>query len=296
MARRGTYDFDIDSNGNLADSVANLERLRALFRDGRIIADHWGPGDAGDFDHGAWHILCHLAAGGALLETARGPAWLGISWDGMRDLYMAVASIQSDDRVENLTLESDEGGALLASARPLAFVEGTSQGHVTARGVQDPPDAFNGCPRQEFDRDVTDPGEGGVVWEHWCTTRDIRPQSVVGTSVLSAFLTLVSVLGGCFVAPVARGRRDHQHPRQLAALIRAGVLTREEALWDTSPLAIPPRAQRLFYEARPICSLEACRWLDLHGDGEVRYFMFARRIRSWSPTEAVARDLRAASE
>ena len=163
MAPRGTLGFDINTAGNVCDYAANLERLWTLFRDGSSIENHWGPGDPGDFDHGSWHILCHLAAGGALLQTARGHAWLAMAWDGAREIYIATVSFETDGAVEHLPVTSSQGRALLAGARPLAFVEGTSQGHVTARGVQDPADAFNGNPRQEYDRDVTDPGEGRVV-------------------------------------------------------------------------------------------------------------------------------------
>lgn len=288
---RGGYAFEVGAHGNVVDSVENLERLRALFRDESLIGGRWGPGDPGDFDHGSWHILCHLAAGSALLDTARGRAWAGIGWDGTSGRYIATARLATAEGLEEVPIADPRSRCLLAEARQLAFVEGTSQGHITARGIEDPPEAFNGCPRQMFDRDVDDPRDGGVVWEHWCTTRDIRASSDLGTSVLSAYLTLVSVLGGRFVSAVARGRRDHDHPLQLVALVRAGLLSREEALWDTYPNAIPRHAQLLFHEAQPSAALAACLHLGLKGDGGPQYFMFERRIHSWSPAAAVASDL-----
>jgi hypothetical protein len=108
--------------------------------------------------------------------------------------------------------------------------------------------------------------------------------------VLRAYLALVSVLGGRFVAAVARGRREHEHPRHLAALVKAGLLDEQEALWATSPVAITPAAERLLLEARPATSLAAVEQL-AWDDGEPRYYMFDRRIARWSTSAAVQRDL-----
>ena len=289
---RGSYGFEVDARGHAIDAIANRDRLRGLFRDGAIIGGRWGPGDAGDFEHGSWHILCHLVAAGALLDTATGHAWLAMGWDAAQGRYEAQISHRlADGSVERLAARNARGRALLGVATPLAFVEGTSLGRISARGVQDPSTAFNGSRRQDFDRDAGDPGDGGVVWEHWCTTRDLRPSSAIGTSVLEAYLTLVSILGGRFVAAVSRGRREHEHPRQLAALVAAGLLSRDEALWETTPVAIPAEAEALLYEARAESALRAGDLLLPLADAPPRYLMFARRIGSWSPTPTVRSNL-----
>jgi hypothetical protein len=172
----------------------------------------------------------------------------------------------------------------------LGYIEGSSVGHIAARNVNDPATAFNRWPRQSFDQPTDSDQDGGTVWEHWCTTRDIRPSSAIGTSVLKAYLTLVSRLGGRFVAAVARGRREHNHPRQLAALVEAGLLTRDEATWDVMPDPIPRAAQDLLYEARPADALAAAESLPFT-PGNQKYFMFQRRIRRWSRADQVERDL-----
>ena len=108
--------------------------------------------------------------------------------------------------------------------------------------------------------------------------------------MLEAYLTLVSCLGGHFVAAVARGRREHSHPRQLAALVESGLLTTAEATWDVMPDPIPRAAQNLLYEARPADALAASELLPFT-TGTQRYFMFQRRIRRWSKVASVKRDL-----
>lgn len=215
---RGAYRFEVLATGNLIDNEANLEKLRMLFRDDRIIAGAWGPGDPGDFDHGSWHILCHLAAGAGVLATGAGLAWTAIAHSPVSDIYHATVTFQQGVSPQTVPLRSAEGSTLVTNASCLGFVEGSSRGHISARGVRDPASAFNGWPRQDYDRGVHDPADGGTVWEHWSTTRDIRESSAIGSSVLSAYLSLVATLGGRFVGAVARGRREHEHPRQLVAL------------------------------------------------------------------------------
>ncbi len=64
--RRGAFGFDVTSRGDLEDQVRNVELLRRLLLDRSVISgDELGEGDPGDFDHGAWHIACHLVAAGA---------------------------------------------------------------------------------------------------------------------------------------------------------------------------------------------------------------------------------------
>ncbi len=290
MATRGSYGFEIDGNGSLVDNAANLEKVRKLFRDEDIIDGNWGPGNYGDFDNGSWHILCHLAGGSGVLNTTSGRAWCGITHVPGNDTYRASIAFRRNGSATTLPLAEREGAALAGGGQVLGFIEGSSVGHISARGVNDPPNAFNNWPRQSFDQDAASDEDGGTVWEHWATTRDIRPSSAIGTSVLEAYLTLVSRLGGRFVAAVARGRREHNHPRQLAALVKAGFLTADEATWDVMPEPIPRGAQDLLYEARPADALAAAESLPFV-PGTQRYFMFQRRIRRWSRAQDVRRDL-----
>ncbi len=66
--------------------------MRALFRDVGIINGDWGPGRAGDFDHGSWHILCHLAGASGVPESSSGRAWCGITHVPASDTYQATDS------------------------------------------------------------------------------------------------------------------------------------------------------------------------------------------------------------
>lgn len=290
MATRGSYGFEIDRDGALVDNVANMDKLRKLFRDGSIISGNWGPGNYGDFDNGSWHILCHLAGGSGVLNTTSGRAWCGITHVAGSDTYRATITYRRNGSSPTAPLGAGDGVALANGAQCLGFIEGSSVGHIAARGANDAPNAFNGWPRQSFDKDVSSDEDGGTVWEHWATTRDIRPSSAIGTSVLEAYLTLVSHLGGRFVGAVARGRREHNHPNQLVALVTAGLLTTDEATWDVTPDPVPRAAQDLLYEARPADALAAAESLPFT-PGRQRYFMFQRRIRRWSKAEDVKRDL-----
>lgn len=290
MPMRGTYRFETDDNNALVDNGANLDKLRTLFRDGAIINEHWGPGNDGDFDNGSWHILCHLTGGSGVLSTESGRAWCGITHLPAADSYQASFVYRRNGRAVTVPLSSEEGITVSNGAATLGYIEGSSLGHIAARGVNDLPEAFNGWPRQMFDQDPTSDVDGGTVWEQWCTTRDIRPSSAIGSAVLQAYLTLVSRLGGRYVAAVARGRRDHDHPIQLVSLVKAGLLTNDDAMWSVSPEPIPLAAQRLLYEARPADSLHATELLPFSSDVK-KYFMFQRRIDRWSKADEVRRDL-----
>jgi hypothetical protein len=289
MPTRGSYDFQINGNGAIVDNAANMEKLRKLFRDGAIVNGNFGPGNYGDFDHGSWHILCHLAAGTGVLDTASGRAWCAITHVPASDTYRATITYRRNSSVATVPLANGEGAALPNGARCVGFIEGSSAGHIFARGVNDPPDAFNNWPRQRFDKDASSDETGGTVWELWSATRDIRSSNAIGTSVLRAYLTLVSRLGGRFVAAVARGRRVHNHPAQLVALVEAGLLTTEEATWDVMPERISGAAQDMLQEARPPDALAAAESLPFTG-GRQHYFMFQRRIGHWSTVEDVKQD------
>jgi hypothetical protein len=288
---RGSYGFEIVSSGALVDSSTNLEKLRRLFRDAQSIDGDWGPGNPGDFDHGSWHILCHLAGGSGVLDSANGRAWCGLTHVPQSDTYEATITHRHGGTLRTDPLHSPEGATLVRAASRLGFIEGSSLGHIAARGVQDAAGAFNGWPRQMFDKDVSSSEDGGTVWEQWSTTRDIRASSAIGTSVLRSWLTLVATFGGRFVAAVARGRCEHGHPKHLVALVRAGVLSEDEATWDVTPDPIPRPAQDLLHEAQPAAYLAAAELLPFSAERQ-RYFMFDRRIDRWSPTAKVKRDLR----
>ncbi|HCS48524.1 MAG TPA: hypothetical protein DIW61_09820 [Candidatus Aminicenantes bacterium] len=102
---------------------------------------------------------------------------------------------------------------------------------------------------------------------------------------------MAATFGGLFIAALARGRRSHEHPLQLCALIKAGLLTADEAGWDSTPLPIPGRVQRLLYQARPAEYLRAVESLDCPRGGGPSYFMFKRYIKHWSPAADVRADL-----
>src|SRR5262249_57349134 len=89
-----------------------------------------------------------------------------------------------------------EGRALTEGSPLLGFVEGSSIGRTSSRHVFDGPDRFNLWRRQDFDQPVTSPLEGGKVWEHWCTLRDLRASNRIGLSAVTAYVSLVPAPGG----------------------------------------------------------------------------------------------------
>ena len=131
--------------------MSNLGKLCALFLDKEIVGNALGPGDAGDFDNGAWHILCHLDAGCAVVKRPTGELmWIEISHVPIADVDIAAVTIECpNEHMTTFLLDSLEGRTLLEGANPLGFVEGTSLGHISARSVKDPEDKLNGCLRHE---------------------------------------------------------------------------------------------------------------------------------------------------
>lgn len=293
MLGRGTYNFEVQANGNLTNNPENVERTRKLFRDGSIISGNWGPGrDRNDFVYGSWHILCHLAAGIGVYKSGDEYIWMGLlhrSYEGYdnADLYEATLYTQQPPGWLSLSARS----TFLDQAVLLGYIEETSRGHILARNARDTREAYNGWLRQDYNQAIGSRRSGGVVWELWCPTRDLRATDQVDNSVLKAFVELVSVLGGEFVAAVARGRREHRHPIYLCALVKAGFITREEALWDTKPYEIPRNEDLLFQEAKPSDSLKAAQSLTWTPSRGKRYYMFRRKIGSWSNTRQVESDL-----
>lgn len=282
MTLRGSFQFEVTSDGDLSKSSANVEILRSLWLDRSLVnGDNLGPGDPGDFDHGAWHIACHLLAAGGVRRAADGRLlWLEASYDAPRDEYYASVSMREGATVYTERLDSADGRRLVAGSTLLGFIEGNSVGHISARDARDTADRFNGWRRQQFDNDAVSPEDGGKVWEHWCTTRDIRPSNIIGSSVLVAYVTLVAALGDRFVAAVARGRREYGHPEQLSAMVSGGLASEASATWETDPHALPVPAELLLLEARPAEALSAVERLPW--DTAPRYYMFSRRIGRWS--------------
>ena len=244
--KRGTFQFEVNAEGNLVNSAGNVERLRRLWLDRTLIQGYYlGPGDPGDFDCGAWHVACHLAGAAGVMRGANGEVlWLEISHKTMCDQYYASVTATTKSRNSTVKLDSTAGRTLVENAAVLGFVEGNSTGRTWARGVNDSPMLFNLWRRQDFDQPVNkSEKDGGKVWEHWCTLRDIRPSATIGTSVLTAYVSLVAALGDRFAPTVARGRRDYGHPDQLQALVAAGFTTTQSALWDTTLFRFRPQPE-----------------------------------------------------
>lgn len=288
---QGSFTFLADTGGAIANTSGNVEALRELWLDRSLInGDDLGPGDEGDFDYGAWHVACHVIAAGGVRRAADGQLlWLEVSHDAAGDEYFGSVTEERDGAASTHRIDSAEGLSALAGSTLLGYVEGNSVGRVSAKGLVDPPDRFNRWQRQQFDQLPDSPQDGGKVWEHWCTVRDIRPEHRIGSSVLAAYVSLMSALDDRFVAAVARGRRSYGHPKQLCAMVRAGLTSAASAQWAVAPRRIPPRAERYFLEATPHDALVGAGLLDW--SGPPAYYMFERRIGSWSNTDEVARDL-----
>ena len=288
---RGTFDFDVSDDGDPLYNVANLTALQTLWLDrGMIHGGALGPGNPGDFDHGAWHVACHVVAASGVRRSADGRLlWLEISHNPTRDDYYASLTVREQAGPKTIPLGGAEAQALLSQSTLLGFIEGNSTGHISARGVQDPPQRFNQWLRQDFDQPTESSSAGGKVWEHWCTVRDIRSTQTIAISVLGAYLELIAALGDKFLPTVARGRREYGHPLQLCAMVRAGLTSEAAATWDITPLPIPPANELLLLEATPSDALAVAE--RLQWDGQPRYYMFARRISRWSPAQAVKQDL-----
>jgi hypothetical protein len=289
---RGSLKFEITPAGDLQNSATNVRLLSQLWADRSLIrGDDLGPGDPGDFDHGAWHISCHLLGAGGVRRAADGRLlWLEIAHARQRDEYFASVTLRESAGTKTVAIDSAEGRGLLDRSTLLGFVEGTSTGRTSARNVFDAPDRFNLWRRQDFDQPVASPLEGGKVWEHWCTLRDLRPSNRVGLSALTAYVSVAATLGDRFCAAVARGRRDYGHPQQLCALVHAGFVGKDAATWDVTPTAIPAALETLLVEAEPALSLDAVEQLDW--GKSPKYFMFGRKVKSWSSAKQVKADLK----
>jgi len=289
---RGSYQFQVAQDGELQNTATNVRLLSQLWSDRRLIqGDDLGPGDAGDFDYGAWHSSCHLLGAGGVRRAADGRhLWLEIAHARRHDEYFAALTVRESSAARTVPLDSADARVLLNQSTLLGFVEGNSTGRTTSRNVFDAPDRFNLWRRQDFDQAVDSDLEGGRVWEHWCTLRDLRPTNRVGLSAITAYVSLCAALGDKFCAAVARGRRDYGHPVQLCAMVQAGYVCANSATWDVTPVAIPSKVESLFLEADPAQSLTAAERLDW--ENPPKYFMFSRKIKSWSSAKQVRADLK----
>jgi hypothetical protein len=289
---RGALGFQVTPAGDLLNSATNVQLLCRLWADRTLIkGDDLGPGDPGDFDFGAWHSSCHLLGAGGARKGADGRTlWLEVSHHPLRDEYYASVTARDGSGAHTFALDSAEGRTLVEDSTLLGFVEGNSTGRTSARHVCDGPDRFNLWRRQDFDQPVASPLEGGKVWEHWCTLRDLRASNRVGLSAATAYVSLVAALGDRFAAAVARGRRDYGHPQQLCALVHAGFVAPDAATWETTPTGIPAAVESLFLEADPARALVAAEKLEWAK--APRYYMFARKLASWSPAKTVKADLK----
>lgn len=130
LQRRGSLGFEFTTDGVLVNNAANVERLRQLWLDrGVINGELLGPRDPTDFDHGGWHVSCHLVAAGGVRRTADGRLlWLEISHDAARDRYHASVTHANDSEPRTLPVDSAEGKELVAGSTLLGFVEGSSTG------------------------------------------------------------------------------------------------------------------------------------------------------------------------
>jgi hypothetical protein len=288
--KRGTYGFVVTEDGALLNSAANVDLLRKLWLGRELVEGYYiGPGDPGDFDHGAWHSSCHLAGAGGVRKTKEGSLlWLEISHDPVHDEYYGSVTKREGKEIKTYRLDSAEGRLAVAGSVLLGFVEGNSKGRTSARNVNDPTNLFNLWRRQDFDQPVESDLDGGKVWEHWCTMRDIRETSRIAMSVIAAYVSLVSALGDKFAATVARGRRDYGHPEQLCAMIQAGFTSKDSAFWDIMPDPIPAQAEKLLLKADPASELEAVE--KLQWGKQPKYYMYSRKIKSWSTAKDVKAD------
>lgn len=293
LKRRGSYGFDVGSDGRVVSNRRNVRLLSCLLLDWKIIEGDGGPGTSAE-DHGAWHLFCHLAAGAAVFRMPGcGGAWAGITYDLRRQRYVASLCCTGVRRDPALRLLSPEATTVLKRATWGGFLEGASRGRILDRNASDPGDPATVDRRQDYDQNPNSSADGGPVWEMWCASRDIRTSRAVGHSLVSAYVDLLSVLGGRFASVVARGRMEPEygHLRQMCAMVDAGLIAVDDALCEIEPAAIPPINAMALLEATPAAFARAAA-----GIGELRsrpaYYMYERRITSFASTALLRRLVR----
>jgi hypothetical protein len=276
VTTRGSFGFEVDASGTLLSNAHNVDALRRMWSDRTLVSDV-GPGVG---PTGAWHVACHIVAAGCVRRAQDGALlWLEISHLSVDDRYGATLTHRKGNEAETLPLE--DATRFLSQSKLLGFVEGNSEGHITARGVSDPPGRFGIYQRQNYDHLAGEAGSGGRVWEHWCTTRDLEATSPLSVSLLMAYVQLCHAAGDLFAPTVARGRRTYGHPEQLRAMIAAGFTSQSSATWPITPKPIPRPAELRLQEAVATEAFAAADSLAWSEDGP-RYYMYARKIGDWA--------------
>lgn len=279
------YDFQRDGVGGLLETTHNVEELRRLFLDWDIIGGDGGEGTERG-DGGSWHGACHMLAAGIVAESKSGDlAWFEIAWDERSSSYAPVAVVKSGSKVE---VHNVLGRAVdwANTTSVVAYVEGNSCGATSNRSADDPGNSDKDDRRQDYNRFPLDlAGEGGKVWEHWCTTRNLVDDKGPGMQALRAYLSLLCIGGGSFAATVLRGRPSYGHPAQLAGCVKSGLVSASDAGWTGTPDPIPPEAVVLYHYSDPVISLAASRRLPLEKAKGLRFFMFPRSIHLWQKPE-----------
>jgi len=281
MTFRKEYGFEIDAHGHLVYSPKNIELARRLFIDWEIIQGDGGPGAVHD-GKGTWHVFCHLAAAAVIYRIPRGAMWLGIIYNSMSKRCEPAFCVARGGQSEITHLDSSEGRELLAVAEWVGYVEGASRGHVLDRTANDPGDPDIDDRRQDYDQVAGSTADGGPVWEHWTTSRDIIGKNGYGSQVLSSFVAIVAAVGGRFAGTVARGRSDSEygHLRHMCAMVRAGMIAPEDITWDVAPRPIPPDIESILLEATPAAFSTSAARLEATCEAG-QYWMYQRKIDSF---------------
>jgi hypothetical protein len=220
-----------------------------------------------------------MAAGCARRSDGGERLWLEISHIPSRDLYAATLTARISGEIRTIPIDSIDATEALRDSTLLGFVEGTSEGHISARGVNDPRGRF-GWSRQDYDQEPGSTSQGGRVWEHWCTSRDLS-DSEFSKDLFKAYVQLCHAAGDLFAPTVARGRTDYGHPAQLREMVRAGFTSEASATYPIRPTPLPRAAELLMHEATPQSAFEAIDTLPW-ADRSVTYYMYPRKIGSWA--------------
>lgn len=274
------YNFQRDAQGRLLETGKNLQEMQKLFLDWDIIEGDGGEGTKPG-DGGAWHGVCHLVAAGAVgLQKSGDLVWFEVGWNQDKSQYRTLA-VRQDDQSFHIEDITGCGASWADRVRIVAYVEGNSCGAISHKEAKDRGNSDRDDRRQDYNRYPLDfESNGGKVWEHWCTTRDIKSVKGLGCQVLRAYLTLLAVAGAELAATALRGRPYCGHPKQLKACVKAGLATERDASWLGLPEPMPVNAQILFQYSDPLTSLAACQRLPT-AKGKKKYFMFQRCIHLW---------------
>ena len=280
---RGSLQFQITPAGDLQNPRPTCGCSRQLWADRTLIrGDDLGPGDPGDFDHGAWHSSCHLlGAGGARRATDGRVLWLEVSHARARDEYFASVTFRDSGKPQTVPLDSAEGrDAGRAIALLLGSWRGTRPaGHRRAMSSMRPTGSISGGGRISTSR----------------SPRSSKAGRSGSTGVRSATCGRPTGLGCRRSRPTCRSSRRWEigsAPRSRAAgAITAtrsnsarwstpGFVGKDSATWNATPTPIPAAWNRCSWTPNPSEALAAVEQLDW--EKPPKYFMFERRIKSWS--------------